>query len=150
MCRRMNPCIQREPKHHHSLTCFSALSLHSYEPERHETPKLERRATLCPKCEAKGEDGKVYVNGTRRASAPPFEAGRESKSAQQGEKSTTTKLTHCATSIIVSSRILIHVLRHAPNHGLHRILNLIPTLVSYHHGILALGLVAVQGTAQRT
>lgn len=92
MCRRMIPCIQREPKHHHSLTCFSALSLHSYEPERHETPKLERRATLCPKCEAKGEDGKVYVNGTRRASAPPFAAGREPKSVQQGEKSTATKV----------------------------------------------------------
>ncbi|KAL7824211.1 hypothetical protein V8C26DRAFT_18011 [Trichoderma gracile] len=92
MCRRMIRCTQREPKHHHSLTCFSALSLHSYEPERHETPKLERRATLCPKCEAKGEDGKVYVNGTRRASAPPFGTRPESTSVRQGEKSTATKV----------------------------------------------------------
>ncbi|TFB03874.1 hypothetical protein CCMA1212_003628 [Trichoderma ghanense] len=92
MCRRMIPCIQREPRHHHSLTCFSALSLHSYEPERHETPKLERRATLCPKCEAKGEDGKVYVNGTRRASAPQCGTGQESESLRRDDKSIATKV----------------------------------------------------------
>ncbi|PTB69849.1 hypothetical protein BBK36DRAFT_1188694 [Trichoderma citrinoviride] len=92
MCRRMIPSIQREPKHHHSLTCFSALSLHSYGPERHETPKFERRATLCPKCEAKGEDGEVYVNGTRRASAPQVGTRQESKLVRQGEKTTATKV----------------------------------------------------------
>lgn len=92
MCRRMIPCIEREPKHHHSLTCFSALSLHSYEPERHETPRLEVRATLCPMCEEKGEGGKVYVNGTRRASVPQFGTRQESRSVRQGEKSIATKV----------------------------------------------------------
>ncbi|PNP53180.1 hypothetical protein THARTR1_06390 [Trichoderma harzianum] len=97
MCRRAIRCIEQQPKHHHSVTCFSGLAYayaYAYEPDHHETPKFERRATLCPKCEEKGKGGEVYHNNVRRASAPPIETRQNSVLVQEKEKekSTVTKV----------------------------------------------------------
>lgn len=91
MCRRTIPCTKQQPKHNHSVTCFSGLS-HSYEQDHHETAKLERRATLCPMCEAKGKDRETYQNGIRRASAPRIEAKQHPTLDQENDKSTMSKV----------------------------------------------------------
>ncbi|KAL7914766.1 hypothetical protein GGI35DRAFT_157730 [Trichoderma velutinum] len=91
MCRRIIRCVEQQPKHHDSVTCFSGFA-YAYEQDHHETPKFERRATLCPICEEKGKGGEVYHNGVRRASAPPIETKQDSKLVQEKEKSTVTKV----------------------------------------------------------
>lgn len=91
MCRRAIRCVEQQLKHHHSVTCFSGLAYaYAYEPD-HETPKFERRATLCPKCEEKGKGVEVYHNSVRRASAPPIETSRQVQEKER-EKSTVTKV----------------------------------------------------------
>ncbi|KAL7797837.1 hypothetical protein V8C43DRAFT_254614 [Trichoderma afarasin] len=92
MCRRAIRCVEQQLKHHHSVTCFSGLAYaYAYEQDHHETPKFERRATLCPKCEEKGKGVEVYHNSVRRASAPPIETSRLVQEKEK-EKSTVTKV----------------------------------------------------------
>ncbi|KAL7952762.1 hypothetical protein V8C34DRAFT_309778 [Trichoderma compactum] len=97
MCRRAIRCVEHQLKRHHSVTCFSGLA-YAYEQDHHETPKFERRATLCPKCEEKGKDGEVYHNGVRRASAPPIATKQSSVPVQDKEKEK-SKVTKVSASL---------------------------------------------------
>ncbi|QYS94420.1 hypothetical protein H0G86_001751 [Trichoderma simmonsii] len=95
MCRRAIRCVEQQLEPHHSVICFSGLAYaYAYDQDHHETPKFERRATLCPKCEEKGKGGEVYHNSVRRASAPPIAGNQNSMLVQEREKekSTVTKV----------------------------------------------------------
>ncbi|EHK26399.1 uncharacterized protein TRIVIDRAFT_15005, partial [Trichoderma virens Gv29-8] len=91
MCRRTIRCIEHQPKHHHSVTCFSGLA-YAHEQDHHDTAKFERRAALCPMCEEKGKEDEIYQNSIRRTSAPPIETKKDLVMPQEKAKGTVTKV----------------------------------------------------------
>ncbi|KAH6604709.1 hypothetical protein Trco_006416 [Trichoderma cornu-damae] len=91
--RRIIPCAkQPPPKRRHSVTCFLGIPP-SYQDRYNENAALfERRATLCQMCEAHGKDGEIYLNSTRRVSAPPIRANQYPEWSHGNEEHTAAKV----------------------------------------------------------
>ncbi|UKZ46581.1 hypothetical protein TrVGV298_000786 [Trichoderma virens] len=148
MCRRTIRCIEHQPKHHHSVTCFSGLA-YAHEQDHHDTAKFERRAALCPMCEEKGKEDEIYQNSIRRTSAPPIETKKDLVMPQEKAKGTVTKMraiAHCATSTIV----LNHVLKNVRNHALNNVPSSVLSIVWNSPRMMGLRPAAVEDTAQAT
>ncbi|UKZ73167.1 hypothetical protein TrVFT333_000808 [Trichoderma virens FT-333] len=106
MCRRTIRCIEHQPKHHHSVTCFSGLA-YAHEQDHHDTAKFERRATLCPMCEEKGKEDEIYQNSIRRTSAPPIETRTKKDLVMTQEKAKGTVTKNHALNNVPSSVLSI-------------------------------------------
>ncbi|KAL7922660.1 hypothetical protein ACQKWADRAFT_326639 [Trichoderma austrokoningii] len=88
--RRILRCNKQREQHLPSKP-FSAQSISS-EIHCHGTKKLERRGTLCPKCEMLEKDGEVYVNATKRVSLPIAQAKTNLQQHRENDDSTNTRV----------------------------------------------------------
>lgn len=81
----------KQREQHLSSTSFSGQSPPN-ESHCHGIKKLERRATLCPKCEMLDKDREVYVNSTKRASLPTAQAKTDLERHHEKENLTATRV----------------------------------------------------------
>lgn len=88
--RRILRCNKKREQHP-SLKSFSGQSP-SNEINCLGTKKLERRGTLCPKCEMLEKDREVYVNSTKRASLPTAQAKTDIQQHHERDNATATSV----------------------------------------------------------
>lgn len=93
--RRILRC-NKQREQHLSSTSFSG-QFPSNESHCHGTKRLERRATLCPKCEMQEKDCDVYFNSTKRAGLPTAQATTDLQQHHEKHSSTATRVSNSTT-----------------------------------------------------